>query len=185
MRRCTPFLSVAFFALAGCMDSSPSADSGRSSTSDSASQGTSAASTLDTFVLRDKPAKAVSVRDALNAKDGDRIVVSGRTPPENVKPFNSAVAAFILMAPEDLAREEVRDEFECEEAATCPACKKMLDKYAIRVELVDDAGAVIGTSLEGYRGLKPGTLITVEGEVKRDGKDKKLVRVVAKKFYPG
>ena len=34
-------------------------------------------------------------------------------------------------------------------------------------------------------GLKPGSTITVEGEVKREGKDKKLVRIVATKFYPG
>ena len=32
---------------------------------------------------------------------------------------------------------------------------------------------------------KPGSTITVEGEVKRDGKDKKAIRIVAKKFYPG
>ena len=50
---------------------------------------------------------------------------------------------------------------------------------------MDPSGAVIDTPVEGFRGLKPGSSITVEGEVKRDGKDKKAVRIVAKRFYPG
>ena len=72
--------------------------------------------------------------------------MTGRTPPGNVKPFNSGVAAFVLMAPEDLAQEDIKEEFECEDAATCPACKKLLDQYAVRVELVDEAGAVLPMS---------------------------------------
>jgi len=55
----------------------------------------------------------------------------------------------------------------------------------VRVELVDQSGAIIQTSLEGFNNLKPGSEITVEGEIKRDGKDNKLVRIVAKRFYPG
>ena len=46
------------------------------------------------------------------------MVVTGRVPPENVKPFNAAVAAVVLMAPEDLDREEIKEEFDCDDAAT-------------------------------------------------------------------
>jgi hypothetical protein len=46
------------------------------------------------------------------------VVVTGRTPGEKVKPFNSAVATFVLMAPEDLDREEVKEELDCDDAAT-------------------------------------------------------------------
>jgi hypothetical protein len=91
----------------------------------------------------------------------------------------------MLMAPEDLDTPAIKEELSCEDAATCPACKQVFDAHAIRVELVDAAGAVVPVSLEGFRGLKPGDTLTVEGEVKRDGKDKKVVRLVAKRFYPG
>lgn len=49
---------------------------------------------------------------------------------------------------------------------------------------MDQSGAIIQTSLEGYSNLKPGSMIIVEGEIKRDGKDNKFVRIVAKRFYP-
>lgn len=51
--------------------------------------------------------------------------------------------------------------------------------------MVDQSGAPLPASLEGYRGLKPGSTITVEGTVQKYGKDKKLVRIAATKFYPG
>jgi hypothetical protein len=143
------------------------------------------AKALDSYVMAEKPAHAISVRDALARKDGEKVVVSGRTPPDNVKPFNAAVAAFVMLAPEDLDRDEVKDEFECEVAATCPSCKKLLDQYGVRVELVDRSGVPLPTTMEGFRGIKPGSTITVEGTVQRFGKDNKLVRIVATKFYPG
>jgi hypothetical protein len=118
-------------------------------------------------------------------KDGEKVVVSGKTPPENCKPFNAALAAVLLMAPEDLDTPDIKEELMCEDAATCPACKQVFDAHAIRVELVDASGAVVPASMEGFRGLKPGSTLTFEGEVRRDGKDKKLVRLVAKRFYPG
>ena len=175
-------LGVVALALAGCTDTKPS-DPGpkpqASGTSDTAPGG------LESMVMARKPDKVLSVRDVLTKNDGDTVIVSGRTPPENVKPFNTAVAAVLLMAPEDLDQPDIKEELSCEDAATCPSCKQVLDAHAIRVELVDAAGAVVPASLEGFRGLKPGSTVTVEGEVKRDGKDKKTVRVVAKRFYPG
>ena len=181
MRRYLTFGVVAV-ALAGCTDTRPS-DPGpkpaESGTSDTAAGG------LDSMVMAQKPDKVMSVRDVLTKKDGDKVIVSGRTPPENCKPFNVGVAAVMLMAPEDLENQDIKEELSCDDAATCPSCKQIFDAHAIRVEVVDAAGAVVPASLEGFRGLKPGSTVTVEGEVKRDGKDKKLVRVVAKRFYPG
>jgi hypothetical protein len=55
----------------------------------------------------------------------------------------------------------------------------------VRVELVDRSGSIVATSVDGFAGLKPGSTITVEGEVKRDGKDGKAIRIVARRFYPG
>ena len=40
-------------------------------------------------------------------------------------------------------------------------------------------------SLEGYRNLKPGSTLTVEGTVQKYGKDKALVRILATKLFPG
>ena len=44
--------------------------------------------------------------------------MTGRTPPPKVKPFNPGVAAFILMDPSDLDKENVKEEFDCDDAAT-------------------------------------------------------------------
>ena len=171
---------LGFVALAGCSENNPPASVAKP---DPVAE--TAVATLDSAVLSQKPDKPLSVREALTKKDGETVIVTGRTPPENVKPFNSAVAAVLLMAPEDLDTEDIKEELSCPDAATCPGCRKLLDAHAVRVEVVDASGAVIATPLEGFRGLKPGSSITVEGEVKRDGKDKKLVRIVAKRFYPG
>ncbi len=65
-----------------------------------------------------KPEKAASVRDVLKLKEGETVTVVGRTPPENVKPFNAALAAVVIMDPLDLDRENVKEEFDCDDAAT-------------------------------------------------------------------
>ena len=111
--------------------------------------------------------------------------ITGRVPGGNLKPFNSAVAAVVLMAPEDLDREEIKNEFDCDDAATCPSCKKIIDTHGVQVEVVDQTGSPLPASLLGYRGLNLGSTITVEGTVQKVGKDKKLVRIVATRFYPG
>ncbi|HJZ93265.1 MAG TPA: hypothetical protein VKE40_20485 [Gemmataceae bacterium] len=183
MGRYISVLAVVAVALAGCADNSPPPAGPNPEPGGSVEQ--TPANLLEPLVMSQKPAKAASVRDVMAMKDGEKVVVSGRTPTEKVKPFNAAVAAFVLMSPEDMDRDEVKEEFDCDDAATCPACKQILEKYAVRVELVDQSGVVVPASLDGFRGIKPGGSITVEGEVKRDGKDKKTVRVVAKKFYPG
>ncbi|MFT3879689.1 MAG: hypothetical protein QM703_08515 [Gemmatales bacterium] len=136
-------------------------------------------------LMAQKPAAVISVAEALQRKAGEIVIVSGKLPPDNVKPFNAALATFIMLSPEALAREEIKDELACEDAATCPSCRKVLDAHGVRVELVDQSGAIIQTTLEGFKDLKPGSIITVEGEIKREGKDNKLVRIVAKRFYPG
>lgn len=150
-------------------------------------QGTAApqAELLQPMLMAQKPATVLSVSEAMQRKAGETVVVSGKLPPENVKPFNAALAAFIMLSPEALAREEIKEELACEDAATCPSCRKLLDAHGVRVELVDQSGVIIPTTLEGFKQLKPGSTITVEGEIKRDGKDNKLVRIVAKRFYPG
>ena len=55
----------------------------------------------------------------------------------------------------------------------------------MHVEVVDQSGSPLPVSLEGFRGLKPGSTITVEGKVQKFGKDGKLVRIAATRFYPG
>jgi hypothetical protein len=76
------------------------------------------AGVLESAVLPAKPANAISVREALNRKEGDKVVLSGRVPGGKLKPFNSALAAVVLMMPEDLDREEIQSEFDCDDAAT-------------------------------------------------------------------
>lgn len=140
---------------------------------------------LDPLVLTQKPEKVITVREARTRKAGETVVVSGKIPPEKVKPFNSAVAAFVMVTPEDMDKEEVKEEFDCDDAAMCPRCKKLLDQLAVQVEVVDKSGAPVPATLEGFRGLKPGGVITVEGTIQHYGKDNKQVRIVATKFYPG
>jgi|GEM_PF-3006017 len=175
--------AVGFVALAGCSQNQPSDGDNKDRPSPVAQSDNT--SKLEPLVLAQKPANAITVREALRRKDGEKVIVTGQVPTEKVKPYNAAFAAFVMLSPEDMAKEEVKEEFDCDEAATCPRCKKILDELAVRVELVDAAGAPVEATMEGFRGLKPGSIITVEGEVKREGKDKKLVRIAAKKFYPG
>jgi hypothetical protein len=165
-------LGVVLSALVGCGDTAPPPQPDQTEL-------------FEPLVMAEKPAATLSVREAKEKPDGETVVVTGLTPTELVKPFNPGLATFVILAPEDMAREEVKEEFECEDAAVCPTCKKLLDQYGVRVELVDKSGAVVPASLEGFRGLKPGGPITVEGVVKRDGKDNKAVRILATRFYPG
>jgi hypothetical protein len=55
----------------------------------------------------------------------------------------------------------------------------------VQVEVVDQSGSPLQATLEGFRGLKLNSTITVEGTVQKFGKDKKLVKILATKFYPG
>jgi hypothetical protein len=50
--------------------------------------------------------------------------------------------------------------------------------------VVDQSGAIIQESLEGYKNLKPGSTVTVQGKIVRDGKDKKLVKIIATGLRP-
>jgi hypothetical protein len=107
-------LSLLFFL--GCGQSSHLARSPKSSAPKQIS--TAQAELLQPFVMAHKPAGALSVQEALQRRDGETVVVSGRTPTEKVKPFNAALAAWILVPPEILDREDVQQEFDCDEAAT-------------------------------------------------------------------
>lgn len=168
-------------AAVGCSQTAPPSDAGKPGTP----AATADAGKLEPLVLAEKPAKAITVREALTKKTGEKVVVTGQVPTEKVKPYNPALATFVMLSHEDMAKDDVKEEFDCDNAAKCPTCKAILDEHGVRVELVDASGAPVAATLEGFRGLKPGSTITVEGEVRREGKDKKLVRVVATRFYPG
>lgn len=183
--RCFYFCAVLFVAT-GCSEAPQAKREPAKPTS--STEATSAGIQTELFkpaLMAQKPTAVISVAEAMQRKAGETVIVSGKLPPENVKPFNAALATFIMLSPEALAREEIKDELACEDAATCPSCRKVLDAHGVRVELVDQSGAIIPTTLEGFKDLKPGSIITVEGEIKRDGKDNKLVRIVAKRFFPG
>jgi hypothetical protein len=127
---------------------------------------------LEPLLLKSKPADVKSVNDIVKTgAPGDEVVVTGQIPPGNIKPFNESRAVFFLMSPQDLAEESVQNEFACEEAATCPACRKILDDRAVRVELLGANGtAPLSTTVEGFRGIGPGSTITVKGKLDRQGK---------------
>jgi hypothetical protein len=108
-------LGALLLGAAGCSQQKPPADGGKQAPP--ALSPTDAAR-LEAAVMAEKPANAVSVRDALTRKEGETVVVTGRVPGSNLKPFNAAVAAVILMAPEDLEREDIKSEFDCDDAAT-------------------------------------------------------------------
>lgn len=105
----------ALLGAGGCTQQKPTADGGKQAPP--ALSPTDAAR-LEAAVMAEKPANALSVRDALARNEGEKVVVTGRVPGGNLKPFNAAVAAVILMAPEDLDREDIKSEFDCDDAAT-------------------------------------------------------------------
>lgn len=169
--------AVLLAAVVGCSRFQSQADAGKDTPPSVVQPGK-----LEGMVMARKPANAISVRDALKRNEGERVVVSGQVPPENVKPYAAVVASVVLLDPEDMKTDEVMEEFECPQAATCAVCRRLLDRMAVQVEVVDAAGAPVPTTLQGFRGLKPGSTITVEGEVRREGK--KRVRILATTFYP-
>jgi hypothetical protein len=105
------FASVVLVILVGCSEEKP-----RQVSNDPPDSAEAAA--LESYVMAEKPAKAISVREALTRKDGEKVVVTGRVPGKKVKPYNAAVAAVILMAPEDLDNEDIKAELDCDDAAT-------------------------------------------------------------------
>ncbi|QDU21361.1 hypothetical protein [Urbifossiella limnaea] len=179
--RLTPF-ALLLAAAVGCGQPAPRPEA-QQPPSPTAAAGD--ASKLEPLVMAEKPAGAITVNEALTKKAGEKVVVTGQVPTEKVKPYNAAFATFVMLSHADMAKDDIKEEFDCDNAAKCPTCKAILDEHAVRVELVDAKGAPVAATLEGFRGLKPGSTITVEGEVRREGKDNKLVRVVATRFYPG
>jgi len=93
-------------------------DPAKQSGSSEETTATSQTALLKPLLFAQKPATVISVTDAMQRKEGETVVVSGRLPPEKVKPFNTALAAFVMLAPESLDREDVKDEFDCDDAAT-------------------------------------------------------------------
>jgi hypothetical protein len=73
---------------------------------------------LESRVLAERPTGAISVKEVLTRSEGEKVVVTGRVPGEKLKPYNAAVAAVVLMAPEDLDNEDIKSEFDCDDAAT-------------------------------------------------------------------
>jgi hypothetical protein len=129
----------------------------------------------------DKPREFAEVAAVRDLADGTEVNLVGWVPQGNCKPFNAAVATVILMDPTDLSKDEVKTELNCADAATCPRCRKLLDNLAIQVELVDDKGQVLPTTLETFSGLKPGSRVAFAGTV-RKGKQARPVRFVATSF---
>lgn len=145
---------------------------------------TSNASLLEPLLLPTKPAEAKTVAELRQkGKTGDEVILQGTVPPDAVKPFGDGMAWLVLMDAADLADETVQAEFACPNAEDCPACRKVLDEQGVRVEIVSKPGAMpVRSTLQGFKGLKGGSTITVKGKLEKDGK-KLLIRATA--FYVG
>ena len=115
--RTTLLSAVLVAAVVGCGQNQPVADTPKPGAS-GPPPAPGDANKLDPLVMAEKPAKAISVRDALTRPEGEKVVVTGRVPGGNLKPFNAAVATVVLMAPEDLDQEDIKSEFDCDDAAT-------------------------------------------------------------------
>ena len=109
MRRLT-ILGALLAGAIGCSQQKPDGTRAEAPSAESAK--------LDAVVMGEKPANAISVKEALTRPEGEKVVVTGRVPGGNLKPFNAAVAAVVLMAPEDLDNEDIKNEFDCDDAAT-------------------------------------------------------------------
>jgi hypothetical protein len=161
---------LGFVFLAGC--TSKRGGEAEAPSSPARPQGVSNASLLEPLLLAEKPGNAKSVAEVkATINPGDEVVLIGTVPPDCVVPFSETRAAVILMDAGDLESEAVKTEFACPEAATCPACRKVLDDLGVRVELVGPSGtAPLKTTLQGFKGLKAGSTIIVRGKLEKDGK---------------
>jgi hypothetical protein len=73
---------------------------------------------LRPLVLAAKPDAVLSILEVHGRSDGATVVLTGKVPPPKTKPFNAAVAAFLLMDPAELDKPDVLAEFDCDDAAT-------------------------------------------------------------------
>lgn len=113
------YLSLVLLIPIGCSESpKASRDPAKQSGSSEETTATLQTALLKPLLFAQKPATVISVTEAMQRKEGETVVVSGRLPPDKVKPFNTALAAFVMLAPESLDREDVKDEFDCDDAAT-------------------------------------------------------------------
>lgn len=106
-------LTSTLLLVMGCLDTAKT-----SKPSASPSPTASAKSPLEPLLMAQRPANTISVTEAMNRKAGETVMVTGQVPPEKVKPFNPAVAAFVMLSHESLAREEIKEELDCDDAAT-------------------------------------------------------------------
>jgi hypothetical protein len=58
----------------------------------------------------------------------------------------------------------------------------LLDSKAVSIELVNQSGSPLKTTVKGFQGLQAGSPVTVKGKVVKSGKN---VRVVATGVYVG
>ena len=115
MRRLTILGALLVAGALGCSQQKPGPEGPRPEPS---APNPADAGKLESLVMAEKPANAISVRDVLTRADGAKVVVTGRVPGEKLKPYNAAVAAVVLMAPEDLEDEAIKSELDCDDAAT-------------------------------------------------------------------
>jgi hypothetical protein len=81
--------------------------------------GAAGAVDLEPYVLPAKPADVPSLAALRGgALPAGEVVFRGQVPPASTKPFLTSRAAFLLLAPEDLADPAIKEELECGEAAT-------------------------------------------------------------------
>lgn len=142
------------------------------------------AAVLEPLLLPAKPAEAKTIAQIREkANNGDEVTVTGIVPADAMKPFNETRAAFFLMDAADLASEEVQSEMECGGGENCPSCRALVDKLGLRVELVGPTGSTpVRTTVQGFKGIKSGSPITVKGKLEKDG-GKLLIRATG--FYVG
>ncbi|MHC4871575.1 MAG: hypothetical protein ACYTFY_07000 [Planctomycetota bacterium] len=100
------------------------------------------------------------------AKTGDKVLLVGTIGGRST-PFVKNRAMFILSGKGAAVL-----------ADCCPSKAKLSDKVAT-VQVVDKNGKVIPTSLEGYRGLLPGTTVTVSGTVEQNKEGVFLINATA------
>jgi len=125
---------------------------------------------------------AIPVLEARKLKAGDKVTVSGKIM-GNRFPFVESRASFILGDPKKLISCDLKPDDPCEEPwDVCCEDNEDIAAGTLNIQIVDNAGKVLKTGIEGKGGLKKLSTVIVEGIVDSSSTAERMT-INAEKVY--
>ncbi len=117
------------------------------------------------FLLADEPAGALGIADSRDSIDSPReVVVVGRIRGGGFDPWAKGSAAFVIC--EALSEADQHSQTDGHDAATCPFCKRRVEKANATTALVqffDEQGSLLAIDARDLLGLAEEQVVVVRG----------------------